>query len=72
MHYLSIIAGFLPLLAYGQNIILSNDDGWAEQNIRNLYDKLGTAGYRVLLSAPAQDKSGTGITPRIFLISVVI
>ncbi|KAL8925942.1 MAG: hypothetical protein Q9208_003255 [Pyrenodesmia sp. 3 TL-2023] len=57
----------LPLLAQdllpspqNANIILSNDDGWAELNIRMLFDSLVNAGNSVVLSAPADNKSGTG------------
>lgn len=46
------------------NIVSSNDDGWAEVNIRSLYDSLTSAGHSVIISAPAQDKSGTGRSPR--------
>ena len=72
MHYLSFITGFLPLLACGQNIILSNANGWAERSIRIFYKELVSNGYRVLLSAPAQEMSGTGNTPVSSLIYNVI
>ncbi|KAJ5618480.1 acid phosphatase precursor [Penicillium herquei] len=42
------------------NIISSNDDGWAEVNIRALYDALNAAGHTTVVSAPAEDESGTG------------
>ena len=42
------------------NIVLTNDDGWAEINIRALYNSLTVAGNSVLISAPAVDKSGSG------------
>ncbi|KAL8951175.1 MAG: hypothetical protein Q9222_002835 [Ikaeria aurantiellina] len=58
---LSLLAlGFLPLLANSANIMLSNDDGWAEINIRAFYNSLVRAGNSVVLSAPADNKSGTG------------
>ncbi|PPQ70361.1 LOW QUALITY PROTEIN: hypothetical protein CVT26_013795, partial [Gymnopilus dilepis] len=41
-------------------IVLTNDDGWATAQIRAQYDMLWAAGYEVILSAPALDKSGTG------------
>ncbi|KAL8791223.1 MAG: hypothetical protein Q9213_000180 [Squamulea squamosa] len=50
----------LPLLAQSTNIVLSNDDGWAELNIRVFYDFLTRARNSVVLSAPAENKSGTG------------
>lgn len=49
-----------PLAAQAINIISSNDDGWAEVNIRALFDSLGEAGHSVLVSAPAENQSGMG------------
>lgn len=46
--------------AQALNIISSNDDGWAEINIRTTYDALTSHNYSVIISAPAVDKSGTG------------
>ncbi|KAI4267870.1 MAG: hypothetical protein L6R38_008054, partial [Xanthoria sp. 2 TBL-2021] len=58
---LSIVAlSLLPLLVQSTNIVLSNDDGWAELNIRVFYDLLTRARNSVVLSAPADNKSGTG------------
>ncbi|KAJ5667680.1 uncharacterized protein N7477_006250 [Penicillium maclennaniae] len=50
--------GFGPTSAI--NIISSNDDGWAEVNIRALFQSLVDGGHSVVVSAPAQDESGTG------------
>ena len=55
---------FLPIsllffAANAANIILTNDDGWAEINIRTLYQSLTAAGNSVVISAPALDKSGS-------------
>ncbi|KAL0577603.1 hypothetical protein V5O48_004364 [Marasmius crinis-equi] len=47
-------------LALGQNIVLTNDDGWAVAMIRAQNDALKAAGYRTVLSAPADNRSGTG------------
>ncbi|KAG8526391.1 uncharacterized protein KY384_000385 [Bacidia gigantensis] len=55
---LAILA--LTPLTHAANIILSNDDGWAELNIRTFYTSLKTAGNNALISAPARDGSGTG------------
>ena len=86
--------GFLSLFSTlaatrAQNIVLTNDDGWAVAQIRAQFDALEAAGhnvrvsncrlligvlpvsssfhlyrahneYQVILSAPAQDQSGTG------------
>lgn len=54
------ITPFLPLAAQAVNVVLSNDDGWAEKNIRVFYDALTAAGENVLISAPAENESGTG------------
>ncbi|KAK7029867.1 survival protein sure-like phosphatase/nucleotidase [Favolaschia claudopus] len=44
----------------GKKIVLTNDDGWAVAQIRAQNDALKAAGYNVVLSGPAVDKSGTG------------
>ena len=59
MHF-RLALSLLPLTAHAINIISSNDDGWAEINIRTLYDSLTAAGHSVVISAPAENKSGTG------------
>ncbi|KAL5501041.1 hypothetical protein ACEPAH_9428 [Sanghuangporus vaninii] len=46
--------------ATGTKVVLSNDDGWATANIRALYAALSDEGYDVVLSAPAENKSGSG------------
>ncbi|KAL4804133.1 survival protein sure-like phosphatase/nucleotidase [Aspergillus unguis] len=53
------VSAVLPL-ASAINIISSNDDGWAEINIRSLYSALTSAGHSVVVSAPAENQSGTG------------
>ncbi|KAF9264546.1 sure-like protein [Marasmius fiardii PR-910] len=47
-------------ISLGQNIVLTNDDGWATAMIRAQNDALIAAGYRTVLSAPAENQSGTG------------
>ena len=60
---LTVLAfALLPLTAQGTNVVLSNDDGWAEINIRTFYNALTNAGDSVVLSAPAQNESGTGMS----------
>ena len=49
-----------PLSARAIRIVLSNDDGWAEKNIRLFYNALTSAGENVVISAPAENKSGSG------------
>jgi 5'/3'-nucleotidase SurE len=43
-----------------RNIILTNDDGWAVAMIRQQNTALLEARYNVVLSAPSENKSGTG------------
>ncbi|KAK4497681.1 hypothetical protein PRZ48_010334 [Zasmidium cellare] len=50
----------LPVAAQAINVVISNDDGWAEINIRQLYNSLTKAGFNGIISAPAENKSGTG------------
>ena len=61
MRYLLSVGTFLPLVATCTNVVLSNDDGWAEKNVRTFYNGLVAAGDSVVLSAPADNKSGTGM-----------
>ncbi|KAL8969552.1 MAG: hypothetical protein Q9197_004273 [Variospora fuerteventurae] len=60
MRSLLLALGLLPFLIQATNIVLSNDDGWAEINIRIFYSMLTQASNSVVLSAPADNKSGTG------------
>ncbi|KAH9922136.1 sure-like protein [Fomitopsis serialis] len=46
--------------ASAQNLVISNDDGWATAQIRAQFDALTGAGYDVVLSAPAINQSGKG------------
>ncbi|KAJ7613530.1 sure-like protein [Roridomyces roridus] len=58
-----LFSAFLVLvlpLTLAQNIVLSNDDGWAVAHIRATNDALTSAGFDVVLSAPAENQSGTG------------
>lgn len=41
-------------------IVLTNDDGWATAQMRAQYSALKSAGYDVIVSAPAENQSGTG------------
>jgi len=54
----------LPVAARATNVILSNDDGWAELNIREFFEALIGAPYHfnTFMSAPSENKSGTGST----------
>lgn len=56
------VLGFLTLVrsSCAAKIISSNDDGWAEVNIRAFYDTLTSDGHSVVVSAPAENQSGTG------------
>jgi hypothetical protein len=46
--------------AHGARLLQSNDDGWAELYIRSFNDALNQAGHDVVLSSPAENKSGAG------------
>lgn len=46
--------------SHGARILQSNDDGWAELYIRSFNDALNDAGHDVVLSAPAENKTGSG------------
>lgn len=58
-------SALLALAVGGSNgirIIQSNDDGWAELNIRAFHDMLISAGHEAVVSAPAENMSGKGTT----------
>ncbi|KAF8968736.1 survival protein sure-like phosphatase/nucleotidase [Flammula alnicola] len=57
----AILALTLLVVCDAQNkVVLTNDDGWAVAQIRAEYTALNAAGYNVILSAPAENESGTG------------
>ena len=56
----AVVSILLPLVGSCTHVVLSNDDGWAEINIRAFYNTLTAAGDSVVLSAPAENESGTG------------
>ncbi|KAL2021742.1 hypothetical protein VTK56DRAFT_6685 [Thermocarpiscus australiensis] len=57
---LFLLALSQALGAHGIRIIQSNDDGWAELYVRSFHNALVAAGHDVVLSAPAENQSGTG------------
>ncbi|TPX12273.1 uncharacterized protein E0L32_006920 [Thyridium curvatum] len=59
---ISVAATALLAAHCGQaaRILQGNDDGWAELYVRSFNDALNAAGHDVVLSAPADNKSGTG------------
>lgn len=61
MRFATASLALLPAVAHAVNIVSCNDDGWAEINIRTLYDSLTASGHDVLVSAPAENKSGAGM-----------
>jgi len=63
----SLLVALLPL-TQAVRIVVSNDDGWAEINVRTLFNTLVAAGQQVILSAPAEGKSGTGMQSRFQLL----
>ncbi|CAK4034748.1 Acid phosphatase [Lecanosticta acicola] len=58
----SLLLTLLPLAAQvqGAHVVISNDDGWAEINIREFYNSLDAAAFDAIISAPADNESGTG------------
>jgi broad specificity polyphosphatase/5'/3'-nucleotidase SurE len=56
----SILLGAAFPLAHAIRIIHGNDDGWAEVQVRTFFNSLTAAGHQVVLSAPAENQSGTG------------
>jgi len=61
MRFPTASLALLPAVAHAVSIISSNDDGWAEMNIRTLHNALTNAGHEVVISAPAENKSGSGM-----------
>ncbi|KAF1833768.1 sure-like protein [Decorospora gaudefroyi] len=59
MYSLLLLAAAAPF-AQAVRIIQSNDDGWAEANVRTFFNALNAAGHEAVLSAPAENQSGTG------------
>jgi len=45
---------------FGIKTVLTNDDGWAVANIHAHFNALVKAGFDVVMSAPAENESGTG------------
>lgn len=62
VNVVSALVGSLALAKTSSavNIISSNDDGWAEVNIRAFFDSLSENGHSVVVSAPAENQSGKG------------
>ncbi|KAK3339676.1 survival protein sure-like phosphatase/nucleotidase [Lasiosphaeria hispida] len=62
MHIHRLLFLLPPISAHalgGIRIIQSNDDGWAELYVRSFHDALVASGHDVVLSAPAENKSGS-------------
>lgn len=59
MRFATLALALSPLLANAFNVVVSNDDGWAEQNVRTFVKALTTAGFSAVLSSPADNQSGT-------------
>jgi hypothetical protein len=59
MRSTTLLLALSPLLANAFNVVVSNDDGWAEQNVRTFVKTLTTAGFAAVLSSPAENQSGT-------------
>jgi 5'/3'-nucleotidase SurE len=59
MLFSSALVAALSLTTHAINVVLTNDDGWAEINIRRLFNSLTSAGFSTIISAPAENQSGT-------------
>jgi broad specificity polyphosphatase/5'/3'-nucleotidase SurE len=57
-----LLAAAVAPFASAIRIVQSNDDGWAEINARTLFNSLAAAGNDVVLSGPAENQSGTGMS----------
>ncbi|MCA0241605.1 MAG: 5'/3'-nucleotidase SurE [Proteobacteria bacterium] len=57
---LALLASSAPGPARALNILMCNDDGLSAANARALKQRLVAAGHSVVLSAPADNQSGTG------------
>jgi hypothetical protein len=56
----TLLVALLPALgARAVRIIQSNDDGWAELYVRSFHNALAAAGHDIVLSGPAENKSGS-------------
>ena len=55
-----ILVATLSFTVHAINVVISNDDGWAEINIREFYNSLTNAGFSAIISAPAENESGAG------------
>ncbi|PCH42997.1 sure-like protein [Wolfiporia cocos MD-104 SS10] len=62
MHAARLLVAVFCAYVYAENLVLTNDDGWADAQIRAQYFELTQAGYDVVLSCPAENQSGTGST----------
>ncbi|KIJ55812.1 hypothetical protein M422DRAFT_151484 [Sphaerobolus stellatus SS14] len=61
MRFCTVVLAIAQIsITYGINVILTNDDGWAVAQIRAQKTALDTAGFSTVLSAPAENESGTG------------
>nr|POE93379.1 acid phosphatase [Quercus suber] len=60
MHWQTLVLTLLPIAAAEIKVVLSNDDGWAEINIREFHNSMSQAGLCSFISAPAENQSGTG------------
>lgn len=58
-----VLAAATAPLAHAVRVVQSNDDGWAEGNLRTFFNVLVAAGHDVVLSGPAENESGKGMWP---------
>ncbi|KFA56591.1 hypothetical protein S40293_01188 [Stachybotrys chartarum IBT 40293] len=58
-----LVLALQALAVQAVRIVQSNDDGWAELYLRTFNDALRASGHDVIVSAPADNQSGTGNGP---------
>ncbi|KAJ8502996.1 hypothetical protein ONZ45_g11244 [Pleurotus djamor] len=60
---LTLIVAHAWIVKSQRKILLTSDNGWAVAQVRAEYDALVSAGYDVILDAPADDASSGSISP---------
>lgn len=72
----ALLAACFASVAQGVRIIQGNDDGWAELYVRSANLALKAKGHEVILSAPADNKSGSSesilLSRKVFVSSLTI
>jgi ABC-type antimicrobial peptide transport system permease subunit len=69
MRFNAATLALLPSLTQAVRIVQANDDGWAELYVRSFNQALNAAGHDVILSCPADNKSGSSASKPLILYS---